>query len=275
MPLSLARVPLASSANQMIPFPNSGRSFIRCLFNIMIDNIKTHTVILQYSELLIFFPSMESAWHVLHQLLMLFRCLYHYGKAKYLIASKAIWHTSLYWFPQPLWWEDMTNICQASIPSNVVDKTASFNLPTEAREMADKTQSITTLDWGPCAVYQSEVKPENLGNKWVLKPSLTLSISCQTLKNLNFCFDNTHGSGDRRSQCLAKVWNLIGHHCKKLVLRRATHIIQKWTKSKTLSQRREQEKWLDSGATLSKCPWFFQSKTVPMWFESPQSKNLT
>ena len=146
---------------------------------------------------------------------MLFRCLYHYGKAKYLIASKAIWHTSLYWFPQSLWWEDMTNICQASIPSTVVDKTASFNLPTEAREMADKTQSITTLDWErKCAVYQSEVKPENLGNKWVLKPSLTLSIFCQPLKNLNFCFNNTHGPGDRRSQCLAKVWNLIGHTAK-------------------------------------------------------------
>ena len=149
----------------------------------------------------------------------------------------------------------MTNICQASISGNVVDKTASFDLPTEASEMADKMQSITMLDWErKCAEFQSEVKPENLGNKWMVKPSLTLRVSCQTLKNVDFFSDNTHGPGDRRSQCLAKVWNSIGHHCKNLEIWRATHIKQEWAKSKTLYQWGEQEKLLDSGATFLKYP---------------------
>lgn len=60
----------------------------------------------------------------------------------------------------------MTNICQASISGNVVDKTVSFNLPTEASEMVDKMQSIATLDRErKCALLQSEMKLENLGNK--------------------------------------------------------------------------------------------------------------
>lgn len=141
----------------------------------------------------------------------------------------------------------MTNICQASISGNVVDKTVSFNLPTEATEMVDKMQSIATLDRErKCALLRSEMKPENLGNKWMLRPSLTQRISCQPLKkNLNFFSDNTHGPGDR-SQCLAHVWN-SGHHYKKLVLRRATHIIRSEPKVKPFLKGDNKKHYLNLG----------------------------
>lgn len=156
----------------------------------------------------------------------------------------------------------MTNICQASISGNVVDKTVSFNLPTEASEMVDKMQSIATLDRErKCALLRSEMKPENLGNKWMLRPSLTQRVSCQPLKKPEFLL--WQHTWPKRQKPMSGPCVEFRTPLQKAGTSKSYSYHQKWTKSKTLSQRGEQETLLDSGATLKSYPCITTLKKYP------------